>query len=197
MKSQTTMIQTTAPIEEAVAPLDSLVQTKSTLLHESGQASIEFILTVIFTLAISLLFIALAINTTKGFLAHYATFMASRTYLTYEVSNKEAGTNINAAKAAAKEALDRYELPALGIDDSNFKIISDGSEIFTGATLTFEQLLSPLSVIANGVNATFHSESFLGKEPLRTQCVNSICEAMTGTQTCSPENVLTLMDNGC
>lgn len=178
---------------------DFSVRPKLTQLNESGQASIEFILTVLFTLATTLLFIALALNTTKGYFAHYANYMASRTYLTFETSNQSESTNLAAARNAARSALDRYKIDDFGIPSDQFKVVDGNniSEVFTGTTLTFSQLLSPLTIIANGANATFHTESFLGKEPLRVQCMKSTCLALTGKSDCTVEDLITIMDNGC
>lgn len=178
---------------------DSSEPTKHILLNNSGQASIEFILTIVFTLGMTLLFIALALNTTKGYIAHYVTFMTARTYLVHDNGDHDASSDGNGAVEAARVTYDLYGLDAFGIDSSGLEIHSDSSisNLFRGATLTFSQLLSPLSVIANGVNATFHSEALLGKEPLRAECYVSICEALGASNACTKENLITVMDNGC
>lgn len=178
---------------------DFSVRPKSILRNNSGQASIEFILTMIFTLGITLLFIALAINTTKGYIAHYVTYMSARTFLVHDSGLKGVGGNLQSARESAKETFDQYNLSSIGISDNGFKVESDTSQsnLFKGVTLTFSQILSPLSVIANGASATFHSEALLGKEPFRTECYQSICTQLTGNSTCSISQLVTVMDNGC
>lgn len=174
---------------------DSLVQPKHIQRPDAGQASIEFILTIMFTLGMTLLFIALALNTTKGYIAHYVTFMTARTYLVHDGGNRTAQTNIQTARNMAKDTFSKYPLDALGIDTNGLKFTDPGySRLFSGVTLTFEQLLSPLSIIANGVNATFHSEALLGKEPLRAECFISICNEI---KECNSDKLITPMDNGC
>lgn len=149
----------------------------------------------------SLLFIALALNTTKGYIAHYVTFMTARTYLVHDDGNRSAEANIQAAISTAKDTFSKYSLDALGVDTNNLSFHTDPSKsnLFRGVTLTFEQLLSPLSIIANGVNATFHSEALLGKEPLRAECYRSICLELTKDEKCLSQNqtLVTPMDNGC
>mgnify|MGYP001384050434 CR=1 FL=1 len=49
---------------------------------ESGQAAIEFVLTIAFGLGIVFLYVNFAFNYTVGYAVHYATFMAARTFQT-------------------------------------------------------------------------------------------------------------------
>lgn len=198
MRHQTIPIQAIHPTLDQVEQ-DSLEQPKRILLNNSGQASIEFILTIVFTLGMTLLFIALALNTTKGYVAHYVTFMTARTYLVHDDGNRTISSNTQPAINAANETFEQYGLGAFGIESSGLQIHSDSSKsnLFRGATLTFSQLLSPLSIIANGVNATFHSEALLGKEPLRAECYESICTELTGDSACDRDQLITVMDNGC
>lgn len=149
-----------------------------------------------FTLGVTLLFIALALNATKGYIAHYVTYMTARTYLVQDASNRTSQTNIQAAVNVARDTFSKYPLESLGIDTSGLKFHTDSSKsnLFRGVTLTFEQLLSPFSIIANGVNATFHTEAMLGKEPLRAECFESVCKQILG---CKEEKLITPMDNGC
>ena len=54
--------------------------------NEKGQSVIEFLMS--FTLVVGLLmfFFKMALGYTNGYMVHYATFMASRAYLTNDVS---------------------------------------------------------------------------------------------------------------
>ncbi|MCT4642611.1 MAG: hypothetical protein N4A33_09990 [Bacteriovoracaceae bacterium] len=162
----------------------------------------EFILTIAFTLGISLLFISLAINSTTGYIAHYANFMASRTYLSYEDSQNNIGANLAQAKNQTKSTFSSYGLDALGVPSNSLKIIDQAQSsiaLFRGTTVTYTQKLSMFSFVGGGQDAIFHSESFLGKEPTKIECLESICRAMgIDIGTCkSGKQAITIMDNGC
>ena len=50
--------------------------------NQSGQSTIEFIFCFVFAVSFILLVFNTSLNYVSGYVAHYATFMASRVYLT-------------------------------------------------------------------------------------------------------------------
>ncbi len=91
---------------------DSIDQQSHTLKNnQQGQAAIEFILTFAFGIGIVMLFVSLAMNMTRGYLVHYANFMASRTFLTYDSnSTNDVGSSINKARERAVTTFKSYPL---------------------------------------------------------------------------------------
>jgi hypothetical protein len=179
---------------------DSLVQ-KTPILNESGQSAIEFILTFMFAFGITFLFINHTLNITSGYFAHYVNFMAARTYLTVESGSDAFEQNNAHAKRLAKEVVNRFPLKKFGIDPK-LEVISfdDGSALFSGTTLYFEQKVSLMPIIGGKDKGRFLSESFLGKEPTISNCLQMVCQAMTGSRdSCKgiSQKSMTLYDNGC
>lgn len=180
------------------------IQNKS-LLDQSGQVAIEFILTFIFALGITFLFVNQAVNVTEGYLVHYANFMASRTFLTFEQGSSSSISNINAAESQAKRVFSGYPLASFGVK-ARFEVnkpIPAGSvpQIFAGTTAYFEKKISPFSVVGGKSKAKLLSESFLGREPDRITCHEMVCFAITGDRQSCQQNAqnmdAVLYDNGC
>lgn len=168
------------------------------LLEQSGQASIEFLLTFAFGIGLTLLFVGLALNMTRGYLVHYANFMASRTFLTHDVGGiGSVEQSLNAAERRAKEAFSAYPLAAFQLSPE-FKVNKplSFSSLMSGTTATFRERITPFSMVGGDSEAVFHSESFLTKEPVRLQCLLSTCRAM-GISNCSAVMDMTVFDNGC
>lgn len=181
-------------------PVDSLVQ-QTPILNEDGQSAIEFILTFIFAFGITFLFVNHTLNITGGYLAHYVNFMSARTYLTVEIGSDVFDTNSNYAAKKAQEVVDRFPLKDFGVD-AKLEVFSykDASALFAGTTLYFEQKVSLMPVIGGNQKAKLLSESFLGKEPTIINCLEMVCQAMTGSrQDCKDisQKSVTLYDNGC
>lgn len=173
--------------------------------NQSGQSAIEFILVFGFALGITFLFMAQTFNATKGYLLHYATFAASRVYLTVDngVDGNISG-NYNYAEGVAREHLDSFELDnVFGISaDCDFENFESTNALFTGTVCKFTTPTNFFPLIGGGRRAELVSESFLGKEPVRSTCYEMICETITGTN----RNIcrsqwesmdITLYDNGC
>lgn len=135
---------------------------------------------------------------TKGYLVHYANFMASRTFLSYDRAGIGAvEQSLKAAEVRAKDVFKSYPLGNFGIS-AKFGVNRPGnvSPLFAGATSTFSERLTPLSLVGGENRATFLSESFLGKEPPRLECHLSVCQAM-GIENCNEPVDITVYDNGC
>lgn len=178
---------------------DSISQQRPILKNnEEGQAAIEFILTFAFGIGIVMLFVSLAMNMTRGYLVHYANFMASRTFLTYDSNSiNDVETSIGAARVNAVRTFNSYPLANFGIEPQiKVNTPSQYSSLMSGTTATFVERMTPFSLVGGTNEATFHSESFLTKEPVRLQCMLSTCEAM-GIQNCASALDVTVFDNGC
>lgn len=193
-------------------------------VSENGQSTIEFILTFTFGLGIVFLFINVAVNFSAGYLVHYATYMASRTYLTVEAHVVNEGGNEPPAREEARKTFARFRMQALGVDSGTVKpsgsadigfhinpyfppVTSNSRRdaLYIGAYSVFERPVSVFRLIAGGEVAKYVSESFLGKEPTRSSCRVQTCTAIMlgltgGLGNCSDtisSNDFTLFDNGC
>lgn len=191
-------------------------------VKQAGQSTIEFILTFTFGLGIVFLFINVAINYSAGYLVHYATFMAARTYLTVERDASD-GPNDAVAKEEARKTFARFRMQALGIDAGSVKPGGNGANgfhinpyfpavtssnrrdaLYIGAYAVFEKPVSIFRLVAGGETAKYVSEAFLGKEPTRANCFEQTCKAiilgLTGNPTACGETSgfdFTVYDNGC
>jgi hypothetical protein len=172
--------------------------------NEQGQSTIEFILTFAFGVSIIMLIFHSAMNHVAGYLVHYATFMASRTYLSSESYNGGIGTfeiSYQAASGEATAVFNRYNLGVFNVAPDGFRVNPAGgaaaSYLGVGAATTFERNIDIMGMVTGSQKVTLISESFLGKEPTRSVCATRICEALTGNTNCTPEMDITLYDDGC
>lgn len=179
---------------------DSLVQ-QTHILNESGQSAIEFILTIAFAFGITFLFVGHSLNITSGYLAHYVNFMAARTYLTVDDGSDNFLSTSNAAFREANSVIDRFPLEAFGVkpevESHNYQ---NASAIFTGITMYFEKKVSLMPIVGGTEKGRFLSESFLGKEPTVSTCLEMTCQALSGDRNACKDALsksVTLYDNGC
>lgn len=164
--------------------------------NEQGQSTIEFILTFAFGVSLILMVFNSAVNYASGYLIQYATFMASRVYLT---ADKHTNNPLEGADEKAREAFNIYNLNAF-VPNAQFNInpAGDGAGALTvGAYTTFEQSIDVMGRIAGQQRLEMVSESFLGKEPPRAECAKRTCFGITQAETCSRDMDMTLYDNGC
>ncbi len=187
---------------------------------QEGQSTIEFILTFMFGLGVVLLFVNVAINYSAGFLAHYATYMAARSYLVVEAHNTNPASSDTLAKNAALNTFKRLKMAALDIPTGSVlpgagsaapglhingftSLMNPKDAMYIGAYAVFTRRLSFFRAVAGGTEATLVSEAYLGKEPLRHECWKRTCEAIMlaikGAPTACPEanGEMTVYDNGC
>jgi hypothetical protein len=181
--------------------MEDYLAPKTLILNDSGQSAIEFILTFMFAFGITFLFVNHTLNITGGYLAHYVNYMSARTYLTVEAGADGFEQNNTFAIRQAKSVVDRFPLKAYGVN-AKFEAINyqDASALFTGTTLYFEQKVSLMPVVGGKEKGRFLSESFLGKEPTITNCLQMACQAITGSrESCKDiaQKSVTLYDNGC
>ena len=167
-----------------------------------GQATLEFLASIIFGLAFFFVHIKLGLNTTVGYLVHYATFAGSRVYLTHEGNDLDPRITYQAAENKARSIFGLFKLDLFGIKPEDFKINhldSVGAYEYVGAFATFSQLLSTSSIIGGRKQLDFRSESFLGREPSKSECLQQICKAfskVTGDSGCDNPHI-TAFDDGC
>jgi len=188
--------------------------------NERGQSTIEFILTFMFGLGVVFLFVNISVNYSVGYLVHYSTFMASRTYLTVESHTVDQGSSHSIASQEASKTFMRFGMSTLGISTgsilnggsadkgfhiNNFSSVTTSQDaLFVGAYTVFERPLSFFNSIGGQTITKFVSESYLGKEPVRAECWQRTCQAILLSVTnnlgyCNPGNSydFTVFDNGC
>lgn len=168
-----------------------------------GQSTIEFLVS--FTIAISFIFsfLKLADVYVNGFYVHYATFMASRHYMVYESNKRDATLSDVESKNDVNAYFNSFNIPGLISSFGSSLEFEDASSnsgiqnLYVGVRVAFEQEITIPATNAK-IPIPFVSESYLGKEPNRAECMRSICDeigALTGTGDCvfhsTPE------DNGC
>ena len=181
----------------------SVLWTHTHLSNQRGQVAIEFILVIGFALGVTFLFMSQTFSTTKGYLLHYANYAASRVYLTYDPGVADIMRNYSDAERRAMEHLDTFELDNLfGIDaDCEFLNFQSTNALFTGSVCRFEANMNFFPLVGGGEDAKLVSESFLGKEPVRSTCYQILCQTMSGNrQSCEQQFEsmdITLYDNGC
>jgi hypothetical protein len=173
--------------------------------NQQGQSTIEFIIS--FALGVSLILVVFntAINYATGYLVQYATFMASRVYLTSDSHLGVIGDvaiSLSFSRTDAQTAFNTYNLSIFRIPNENFKINPAGSTpldeyLTVGAYTTFEQTIDLLGRITGQKKLELVSESFLGKEPTRAVCATRVCVAITGQTNCDERMDITLYDDGC
>ncbi len=180
--------------------------------NSKGQSTIEFIFVAAFAFGFLFVFIQLAINLTGGFYAHYATFMASRTFLIYDRGdadpNRSYGSQV--VRNEVQDVFDSYFTPLkyahYGIYDPNasLKIQSKVTDpnidyIYTGVILSYTQPMSLFAYFGGNVDSVMISESLLGKEPTRGECLERTRKAIEGTgpRNSDQEKFVTVYDNGC
>ncbi len=175
-------------------------------MKNHGQISIEFLLTFIMAFGFVVLFLYYSMNLATGYIAHYATFVASRAYLTGDhASSQDIDQGFLVGIRKGEEAFETIPLKSLGIDgDIKFNAHpsinasankTDITEFF-GAYFLFSP---PFKIATDSKKNKLLSESFLGKEPTRADCECQIRKAM-GFSKCEGEDInedVTLYDNGC
>jgi hypothetical protein len=173
--------------------------------NQDGQSTIEFIFCFIFAVSLILMVFNTSLNYAAGYVTHYATFMASRVYLTYD--NNQAdwnGSSNNNAVQAANEMYVKFKLDVFGIQPTALTIqdfgptASSGEFLMTGAISRFERSMDMVGKITGETKLELISESFLGREITRGVCAGRTCYAITGQDQCSESTMdITLYDDGC
>jgi hypothetical protein len=194
---QIMMDQTMTPTSRVEIRGFSLQPTPILLHKEDGQSTIEFLTTFAFGIFILFLYIKIALNMTNGFFVHFATYQASRVFLTFD-------NNSDSAEGSDAAAVDRAEetfTDIVGTSDVEIEFnLPDaiGNSVFVGAVANFSERFGIGTFVGGNKEIEFVSESFLGREPSSAECAEQVCSAMSGilgSGACN-ENT-TLFDDGC
>ncbi|MBL7665565.1 MAG: hypothetical protein JNM93_10570 [Bacteriovoracaceae bacterium] len=178
------------------------------ITNNKGQSSIEFILMFTVTFTLVFLWIVQAYNLGVGYLAHYANFMASRTYLTHDTGSMNTRGAVSAiltdSQNEARRVYEKYHLELFVKGSSQFSVNAPLTDVLTeyvGTFVDFDQPFSFIKFIGGNTRINLRTESFLGKESPRAECKQQICQAMFG-QDCDGINAslqshITAFDDGC
>lgn len=171
--------------------------------NQTGQSTIEFIFSFIFAVSLILMVFNTSLNYASGYVAHYATFMASRVFLTQDSADKSnlgGNSKVRAVQMAQQIFKDKYKLSVFGIN-SDLVINNDenpdaGRYLMIGAYVQYSRRIDFIGQITGQNRIELISESFLGREPVRGVCASRTCMAITGRESCEGLDV-TLFDDGC
>ena len=157
-------------------------------------------MTFTFSFGFILLFYKIAIDATSGFYIHYANYMASRSYLTYEDNSNSPGTSDNGARTLALQVFDSYK-PQVMIKNFNGSLTvndpqSVGNKLYVGTIVQYSTPFSFTELIGGKEPVNYYSESFLGREPTRAECVDRVCKSIEDLGGQCKTHV-TFYDNGC
>jgi hypothetical protein len=165
-----------------------------------GQSLIEFILS--FTIVLFLIFFIfqIGVSFTNGYLVHYATFMASRTYLVIDNNSNSPSGSDSRARNRGSSVFEKFPMRHIVKDwNSVFKVNHPGSvpnPLFTGGWTEYSTQFGISELIGGKSQMILRSESFLGREPTRSGCLARICRAMEEIGgDCTVHT--TFFDNGC
>jgi hypothetical protein len=170
-------------------------RTTNSKVCEKGQSTIEFIVSFSIVFGLLMMFVRVALNSTAGYMVHYATFMASRTYLVHDNnSNTPAGAD-NGAKTQAEQVFNLYNS-----HPGSLTIMAPGDagvSYLVGTVFSFEQKFSSSPMLGGNHSIDLISESFLGREPSRSECHQRVCDVFTMQHNSGCDINVTLYDNGC
>jgi hypothetical protein len=151
------------------------------LKNRKGQSTLEFIMTFSMVFAFFFLFLKTAMNYTDGYMVHYATFMASRAYLSVDPERQKAEEADEKVFEYSKLIFKKYLPDGLikGYDGVT-KANSPDTAKYTPFIGLFTTYTTPFSLgVVGGTDLlTLRSESFLGREPIRDEVYSQICNAM-------------------
>lgn len=157
-------------------------------------------MTFIFSFGFIFLFYKIAIDATSGFYIHYANYMASRSYLTFERNSNTANGADSAALSLSRNVFFSYK-PNVMVRNFNGSIEANdpesvGNKLYVGTYVRYSKPFSFSNLIGGREPVNYYSESFLGREPTRAECSERICKSMQdlGAQ-CATH--ITFYDNGC
>ena len=170
---------------------------------QSGQSTIEFLMVLALTLAFVFAFVRLGIVYTNGYLVHYATFMASRAYMVVDINSNQPFGSDERAFSRAKNVFKKFPLakfiPGYNMDLSVNHPTNGGgldNNLYVGVSTNFNQFLMLPAMVGGKKPVKFTSESFLGREPTRAECIERICRAIEIVGGDCQVHA-TMSDNGC
>jgi len=165
-----------------------------------GQSTIEFLMSFIFGLGFLFVIFKISLNFTNGYLVHYATYMASRAYLVADNNSNQADGADKVAEQRAKEVFAKYKIPAVIESFTGDLQINSPESVaikgFVGTWVEYQDKFTFSSLFGGNQDISFRSESFLGREPTRAECLERICHALGDINSDCNLHV-TFYDNGC
>lgn len=171
---------------------------RTSLKKQKGQSTIEFLITLTFLFGFLFLYAKIAFNYTNGYLLQYATYMSSRSYLVFDSNSIEETEQDSKARSFAETNVFAKIVPQvpLGIK-ANYPGETLGS-LYTGLYYDFEQLFSFSNLVGGKATMSFRSESFLGREPTRAECLRRIRDSFRNIAGVDDYELnVTFEDNGC
>jgi len=165
-------------------------------IKQSGQSTIEFIFSFSMILGFVFLFIRIANSYANGFMVHFATYMASRTYLVVDNERYNSPEEGDArAFNYAQIVFKKYLYPGIEADLRENNPSQLRLPVFTGVYADFGQSLSA-GMMGLKEKVELRSEAFLGREPTRLEVYTQVCKAIRSITRggCSVHS--TLDDNG-
>ena len=172
--------------------------------NQSGQSTIEFIFSFIFAVSLILLVFNTSLNYASGYVTHYATFMASRVFMTQSSTYNAWGPGDRTdAIEKAEKAFDAFKLDIFGIktqliiNNDDKPSVSAGEYLMVGAYASFSRKMDMVGQITGQTKLELISESFLGREPTRGVCASRVCMAIADKDVCDTNLDVTLFDDGC
>ena len=177
-----------------------MIRKEYLIQNEEGQSTIEFVVCFSLVVGLMFLFLKFAVNTTNGYLVHYANFMASRTYLVVDINASEFNAGDSRAFTEATKVFNSYNIDGFipGFN-GELKVNSPASgvnKVFVGTYVEYTDLFSLSDQVGGKHQMTYLSESFLGREPVRSECLARVCKAMQALGSdCNLHT--TFYDNGC
>jgi hypothetical protein len=175
------------------------------LRNKKGQSTIEFILSFAITVGFVFSFYKIAILYTNGYLVHYATFMAGRSYMVFDNNASDPAFIDQPARQKAQAVFQKFNLTELLHDFDGRLEVNDPSAfntpenaLYIGVFAEYEDvLLTP--IFGNKQDLSMRSDAYLGREPMRSECFLRICRAMGPVAGRGDycEVHATLFDNGC
>ena len=173
-----------------------------------GQSTIEFVATLSFAITFLFLFFQVSLNFTNGYIIQFATYQASRAYLSFDEGRDSSTVD---AETLAEEVFKGYHdlmessLRQPAVFGINPPDVNGGAlrALYVGAHSEWSGIFSLSNVVGGKHDIKFLSEAYLGKEPTQADCHDRICEAM-GCEEAADDtiedsimNFVTIHDNGC
>ena len=179
-------------------------------LNSKGQSVIEFLISFTFIFAFLVLFIYTAITIADGQFIHYVTFSASRLYLVIDRNHNGIGSGgldstdeLNKVEAVMAS----FPLKKILPEDGKLEFRTPGDNLnkntpYIGLIYRFKHKISPVNLFGGKEPVEFTSESFLGREPTRQECIEEIRNAFrdvigANVDSNSGYSNTTMYDNGC
>lgn len=173
----------------------------SELIHsDNGQSTMEFLLAFTFVFTLIFFIFQVGVSFTNGYLVHYATYMASRTYLVIDNNSNDIASGDEDAKGRAISVfngipVDRF-IPGFRSELKINHPMTVPNNLFVGAWVEYPEKFGISEIIGGIKNVNLRSESFLGREPSRVTCLVRICEAMKEVGGSCGDHT-TFFDDGC